>query len=102
MILKQSPGVNACISSQAILPILIIETINDQLKNISQIEHSPHRSPVNFCVYFRVDSSLIAINRRNPAFRWNGFYLKVLNPNSGYYINTCWIASVSFCDRKQL
>ncbi|WP_242056301.1 MULTISPECIES: transposase [unclassified Nostoc] len=28
----------------------IIETIHDQLKNISQIEHSRHRSPVNFCV----------------------------------------------------
>ena len=28
----------------------IIETINDQLKNISQIEHSLHRAPVNFCV----------------------------------------------------
>jgi transposase len=28
----------------------IIETINDQLKNISQIEHTRHRSPVNFCV----------------------------------------------------
>ncbi len=28
----------------------IIETINDQLKNISQIEHSRHRRPVNFAV----------------------------------------------------
>ena len=28
----------------------IIETINDQLKNISQIEHSRHRSPTNFFV----------------------------------------------------
>jgi transposase len=28
----------------------IVETIIDQLKNISQIEHSRHRSPVNFCV----------------------------------------------------
>jgi hypothetical protein len=28
----------------------IIETIIDQLKNISQIEHSRHRSPVNFAV----------------------------------------------------
>ena len=28
----------------------IIETIIDQLKNISQIEHSRHRSPVNFGV----------------------------------------------------
>jgi hypothetical protein len=27
----------------------IIETIIDQLKNISQIEHSRPRSPVNFC-----------------------------------------------------
>jgi hypothetical protein len=29
----------------------IIETILDQLKNISQIEHSRHRSPVNFVVH---------------------------------------------------
>jgi hypothetical protein len=28
----------------------IIESITDQLKNISQIEHSRHRSPLNFCV----------------------------------------------------
>lgn len=28
----------------------IIETIIDQLKNISQIEHSRHRSPMNFLV----------------------------------------------------
>jgi hypothetical protein len=26
------------------------ETLNDQLKNISQIEHSRHRSPFNFFV----------------------------------------------------
>jgi hypothetical protein len=29
----------------------IIETIHDQLKNICQIEHSRHRSPVNFLVH---------------------------------------------------
>lgn len=28
----------------------IIESVNDQLKNISQIEHTRHRSPVNFMV----------------------------------------------------
>jgi hypothetical protein len=28
----------------------IIETINDQLKNISQIEHTRHRSATNFAV----------------------------------------------------
>lgn len=36
----------------------IIETINDQLKNISQIEHSRHRSPLNFLV--NLISGLIA------------------------------------------
>ena len=29
----------------------IIESIIDQLKNISQIEHSRHRSPTNFVVH---------------------------------------------------
>lgn len=29
---------------------VLIETINDQLKNISQIEQSRHRSPANFLV----------------------------------------------------
>jgi hypothetical protein len=28
----------------------IIETVNDQLKNISQIEHTRHRSSVNFLI----------------------------------------------------
>ena len=28
----------------------IIESITDQLKNISQIEHTRHRSPLNFCI----------------------------------------------------
>jgi len=29
---------------------LFVETIIDQLKNVSQIEHSRHRSPMNFLV----------------------------------------------------
>ncbi len=40
----------------------IIETINDQLKNISQIEHSRHRSIDNFFV--NLMSGLIAYSRR--------------------------------------
>jgi hypothetical protein len=36
----------------------LIETVNDQLKNISQIEHTRHRSTANFCV--NVVSALIA------------------------------------------
>ena len=40
----------------------IIETIHDQLKNISQIEHTRHRSVVNFMV--NVISALIAYSHR--------------------------------------
>ncbi|GHP00508.1 hypothetical protein KSF_105550 [Reticulibacter mediterranei] len=40
----------------------IIETIIDQLKNISQIEHSRHRSPVNFVVH--VIAGLLAYSHR--------------------------------------
>ena len=29
----------------------LIETIHDQLKNICQIEHTRHRSPLNFLVH---------------------------------------------------
>ncbi len=36
----------------------LIETVNDQLKNISQIEHSRHRSSINFLV--NLISGLIA------------------------------------------
>lgn len=41
----------------------IIETIGDQLKNISQIEHSRHRSPVNFLV--NAVSALIAYTHKD-------------------------------------
>jgi hypothetical protein len=66
----------------------IIETINDQLKNISQIEHSKHRSPVNFCI--NVLCGLIAYcpaegtrsdNPKSLVFISIGFYLNLFNPN---------------------
>jgi Transposase DDE domain len=49
----------------------IIETINDQLKNISQIEHSRHRSPVNFMV--NLVAGLIAYTHqpKKPALNIN-------------------------------
>ena len=49
----------------------IIETINDQLKNQSQIEHSRHRSPVNFVV--NVLAGLIAYQwqPKKPAINWS-------------------------------
>ena len=42
---------------------VIIESIIDQLKNISQIEHSRHRSPVNFVVH--VIAGLIAYSHQD-------------------------------------
>ena len=49
----------------------IIETVNDQLKNQSQIEHSRHRSPVNFVV--NVLAGLIAYmwQPKKPAIHWS-------------------------------
>lgn len=47
----------------------IIETITDQLKNISQIEHTRHRSPTNFAV--NLIAGLVAYSHRpkKPAIR---------------------------------
>jgi len=46
----------------------IIETINDQLKNISRIEHSRHRSPANFLI--NLLSGLIAYcHQKKPKFK---------------------------------
>lgn len=49
----------------------IIETINDQLKNQSQIEHSRHRSPINFVV--NVLAGLIAYTwqPKKPTINWS-------------------------------
>lgn len=49
----------------------IIETINDQLKNQSQIEHSRHRSPLNFVI--NVLAGLIAYMWQpiKPAINWS-------------------------------
>ena len=51
----------------------IIETINDQLKNISQIEHSRHRSPINFLV--NLISGLIAYihQPKKPSLQFSSF-----------------------------
>jgi len=56
----------------------IIETVNDQLKNISQIEHSRHRSPANF--FSNVLAGLIAYMRqpKKPAINWSDHQAKAL------------------------
>jgi hypothetical protein len=56
----------------------IIETINDQLKNISQIEHSRHRSPVNFIV--NLFAGLIAYCRqpKKPSLHLDNYPMLVV------------------------
>ena len=51
----------------------IIKTVNDQLKNISQIEHSRHRSPVNFLI--NLLSGLVACTRqaKKPSLKFKNF-----------------------------
>jgi len=49
----------------------IIETINDQLKNISQIEHSRHRSPMNFLVNLIAALSAYQLKPKKPAIKLN-------------------------------
>lgn len=57
----------------------IIETINDQLKNICQIEHTRHRSPTNFFV--NLLSGLIAYTflPKHPSIRLSEKDLKILD-----------------------
>jgi len=47
----------------------IIESILDQLKNISQIEHSRHRSPVNFLVNLLCGLIAYAHQPKKPSLR---------------------------------
>jgi hypothetical protein len=50
----------------------LIETVNDQLKNISQIEHTRHRSPANFLI--NLLSGLVAYMHqpKKPSLRLHG------------------------------
>jgi hypothetical protein len=45
----------------------IIETINDQLKNISQIEHTRHRSPLNFLVNLLGGLAAYSLKEKKPS-----------------------------------
>lgn len=49
----------------------IIETINDQLKNISQIEHSRHRSFVNFLLNLITGLIAYCLQPKKPSIRTN-------------------------------
>ena len=71
----------------------IIETINDQLKNISQIMHTRHRSTFNFAVNLICGSGCLHLAGQktiHPSLGQGFGSLTCLNltPNSGYPLTT--------------
>lgn len=48
----------------------IVETIIDQLKNISQIEHTRHRSPINFMVHLVAGLLAYCFQPKKPLSAW--------------------------------
>ena len=59
----------------------VIETIFDQLKNISQIEHSRHRSPINFLVNLFAGLIAYSIKPKKPKLDLSKMHLKLLSMN---------------------
>ena len=55
----------------------IIETINDQLKNISQIEHTRHRSINNFVVNLIAGLIAYCHQPNKPAIQFESKQLKL-------------------------
>ena len=53
----------------------IIETINDQLKNISQIEHTRHRKPANFAVNLVAGLIAYTFQPKKPSLNFAGLAL---------------------------
>ena len=49
----------------------LIETVNDQLKNISQIEHSRHRNVNNFFVNLLAGIAAYSLSPKKPSLRTN-------------------------------
>ena len=56
----------------------IIETIIDQLKNISQIQHTRHRSPVNFLVNLVGGLIAYALQPKKPSLNLDKHEQKLL------------------------
>ena len=72
----------------------IIETVNDELKNIAQVEHSRHRSFDNFVVNLLGGIAAYCYFPKKPSIRVQTvdsqmtdslLYSKVYSSNSRYY-----------------
>ena len=57
----------------------LIETINDQLKNISQIEHTRHRSVINWMVNLLAGLAAYTHQPKKPSLNLSQNQLKLLN-----------------------
>jgi len=51
----------------------LIETVNDQLKNISQIEHTRHRSPHNFLINLLAGMAAYSLQPKKPSLHLDQF-----------------------------
>ena len=58
----------------------IIETINDQLKNVSQIVHTRHRSPTNFLANVVAGLLAYTFQAKKPAIRFDSDEALLLPP----------------------
>jgi hypothetical protein len=47
----------------------VIETVNGELKNICEIEHSRHRSPVNFLINLFAGLAVYSFFEKKPAVK---------------------------------
>ena len=54
----------------------LIETVNDQLKNLCQIEHTRHRKPENAFVNLVAGLIAYAFRAKKPSIRNNKLYRK--------------------------
>ena len=50
----------------------VIETVNDQLKNISQVEHTRHRSVSNFLVNLLSGLAAYSHQKKKPSLNLDG------------------------------
>ena len=57
----------------------LIETVNDQLKNICQIEHTRHRNPINAFVHLIAGLVAYTWQEKRPALSWTREEEEILN-----------------------
>ncbi len=77
----------------------IIETIHDQLKNISQIEHSRHRSPLNFRVNLFAGLIAYCLQPKKPSL---GISRQALVLASSFIPNSRFLHCVHSCRVENL